>query len=126
MSGALVAILGTAGAPGIINGSLPNGTEDAGGGTDVATWQLQDDGDYAITNNDSALSGDWVTPSETSVAALYQVRVDPTSGSFTDGPGAIPSASTGTYLDCSTTRSWFCNSGSVTFDVSFREKASGL
>lgn len=106
VSGALCAIA-TSSAIGVINPAI------AGTGPSPASF---------IVNNDGTLyagAEDWVTPATVGIAALYQVKVDPTSGSFSGGDV------TGTWLDCSSTRQWDIASGTVVFTVSFREKASG-
>ncbi len=113
MSGFMQVMLATYGAPGVINGSLPNG-----GVSDPAdaTWQLSNDGSYSISG---ASAGNWVDPASSTVAAYYQVKVDATSGAFSSG-------GTGSWLDLSTSRAWTKTSvGSVTFTVTIREKASG-
>src|SRR3990167_2007421 len=117
MSGAhhlLRALIG--GAPGVINAALPNGSV---AGSATATWQLNNDGSLTVSGS----SGNWVTPATAGVAALYQVKVDVTLGSFSTG-------TTGSYLDLSTTRTWTIVSAgdpeSVTFTVTIREKATGI
>lgn len=108
--------LGLGGAPGVINGALPNGALAAA----TATWRLNNDGTYTI---DGQPAGNWVTPASATVAAFYQVKVDITLGAFSTG-------TTGSYVDLSSTRTWTMDSAgdpeSVTFDVTFREKAAGL
>jgi hypothetical protein len=101
----------TGGAPGVINGSLPNGTLET-----EATFFLQNTGAYEI----AGVAGSWVAPANSTVAAFYQVKVDVTSGGFASG-------TTGTWLDMSSSRTWTCQDGvavSATFTVTFREKAS--
>lgn len=61
--------------------------------------------------------GPWISPG--SAAAYYEVKVDPTSGTFSSG-------ATGTWLACTSNRSWFKSSGTVTFTISFREAATGV
>lgn len=129
MSGAVAAMLGAVrGAPGVVNGSLPNGTEDSDAPVQVATFQLKNDGTYSVANNDAPQTGNWVSPASAAVAAFYQVKVDVTGGAFTAGPGAVPSDSTGVWLDQSSTRAWYNNAvgTTVTFTVSFREKATAI
>lgn len=110
MSGALAALL-FSGVPGVFTSSLVGESE-----ASPALWSVLNDGTY--TSNTESL-GVWVTPATSAVAALYQVKVDATSGAFTTG-------TTGTWLDCSSNQSWTKILGSVTFTVSFREKASGI
>lgn len=79
--------------------------------------------DYTVKNDGSIESlgvgnGTWLSPANSAIAALYQVKVDATSGAFDSG-------TTGTWLDCSTSRSWLKSGGTVTFTISFREKATG-
>lgn len=120
MSGALLILL-TSGAPGVFAASLPNGSST---GATPAAWQLKNDGTYSIR---TGLTGSWVSPNSAIVAAYYQVKVDVNSGSFTAGDAGAPSDSTGVYLDMSSSRIWYRNSaGVVNFNVSFREKATGL
>ena len=116
MSGAtqiFMAMMG--GAPGVIMSASPDGV-----GTATATYQLKNDGTYAISPSET---GNWVTPASSTIAAYYQVKVDVTLNSFSTG-------TTATWLDLSTTRTWTLDSAgdleTVTFDVSFREKASGI
>lgn len=110
MSGIAMAAAVGSGFPGQINGSLPNG-----GATDTtASFGINSDGTTTISGQSSV---DWVTP--TTVAGQYQVRVDPTSGTFDSG-------TTGTWLDCSTSPSWtVLDPGglqveTVVFDIAFR------
>ena len=110
MSGVL-AVVGLSGAPGIINGAL-GGSEEAS----PAFFIIDNDGSYDQT---AGSLGAWVTPANATVAAHYQVKVDATSGTFSSG-------TTGTWLDCSSDNAWTKSGGSVTFTISFREKASGI
>ena len=113
MSGIMFAIVGASGAPGVINGSLPNESHALAAGI-----QLTNDGTYSYV---SGLSGNWVSPASTTVAAYYQVKSVITSGSLTTDPSA------GSYIDCSTTRTWAqTGSGGATLTLTFREKASGI
>jgi hypothetical protein len=115
MTGVLGALIGAGGVPGVINGSLPSGVSTLGA---TAGFTIQSNGTYNISTGQL---GNWVTPASGTIAALYQVKVDPTSGSFTGG------AATGTWLDCSTTRGWNLDpDNAVTFTISFREKATGI
>lgn len=112
MSGALAAMAG--GPPGIIQ-SLGAGA----GGVGSSSFGLENDGDLTINGVDGG--SDWVSPANAEVAALYQVKVDVTSGSFTSGD------STGSYLDLSASRSWTrTGTGTVNYNVTFREKATGI
>ena len=109
MSGILAAMI--SGAAGVINGALPNGSQVGG----TVTWQLNNDGTYTIAGNSDA---DWVTPSESAVAALYEVKVDVTAGAFASG-------TTGTWLPLDTTRTWTTDevtSTTCTFTVTIRER----
>jgi hypothetical protein len=117
MSGVLAAMLAAAGgAPGVIVSSLPNGSN---------TFSC----DYQFDNNGNGHTGDgaggalaftWVSPQTTTVAAMYDVKVDVTSGAWTSG-------TTGTWLNLGTTRGWVKSSvGTVIFTVSFRETATGI
>lgn len=116
MPGVLGVLLGTGGAPGVINDSLPVGAALAA----TATWRLNNDGTYTISGESDA---NWVTPANTTVAAFYQVKVDITLGAFSTG-------TTGSYVDLSSTQTWTMDSAgdpeSVTFDVTIREKATGI
>lgn len=115
MSGALAAMIGLSGAPGVINGALPDSTSSVGG----AGFELQNDGDCVASNGAGTGTVDWVTPSDTTTAAYYEAKVDATAGSFSSG-------TTGTWLALSSSRSWTINTGSVTFNVSIREAVTGL
>lgn len=116
MSGAAAAFMVYGGAPGVINGALPNGSN--AGSSD---WTLVNDGTYSTGDGaGGALTGNWVTPATAVVAAYYQVKVDVTAGAFSAG-------TTGSYLDLSSTRGWAKTvAGTVTFTVTIREKATGL
>jgi hypothetical protein len=109
MSGAGGAILAAMGLAGVINGSLPNGTS---GGT--TTWQLNSDGTFTVSGSGA---GNWVTPANATLAAEYEVKVDPTTGTFATG-------TTGTWLRLNANRTWTLDAGSVTFTVSFRERVT--
>jgi hypothetical protein len=118
MSGALFGAVG--GAPGVVASSLPNGGDPSGAG---AVWGLASDGNVQISNGDHTVdtTTDWVSPADSKIAAFYQVKVDPTSGSFTSG------SATGTYFDCSSNPSWSKSGGGVvTFTATIREKVTGL
>lgn len=111
MSGALVALLASARAAGVIQ-SIPDAS-----GAPSALWSLLNDGTYSVSGQSISY---WVTPASAPVAALYQVKTDVTAGSFDTDP------SSGAYLDLSTTRTWEKTSpGTVTFTVTIREKATG-
>jgi hypothetical protein len=111
MSGAVAALAGMAGVPGIIQGIA------SGAGASPQSATVGNTGGVSV----GATAGSWVLPANAGVAALYQVKVDVTGGSFTSGDA------TGSYLDCSSTRTWTrTGAGTVTFNVTFREKASGL
>lgn len=122
MSGILGILAGSSAVPGILNQSLPSGSA-----ADPATavFGLGNAGTYNIgTLGAEESTGDWVVPSETDIAALYQVKFDMTSGGLAAGSDA-----TATWLDLSTGRAWLINAasgGGVGFDISFREKATQL
>lgn len=109
MSGAIAAMLGAAGAPGVITTTISNGS-----GASPATFEIGSAGQYV---NGGGASADWVTPATSGNAAHYQVKVDPTAGAFDTG-------TTGTFLDCSSPRTYTKSAGVVTFTVTFREKAT--
>lgn len=109
MSGVLAAI-GGGPAPGTITTTITSGSD-----TSPATFEVGSSGNYV----NGAAVGDWVTPATSANAAFYQVKVDPTTGSFSSG-------TTGTFLDCSTPRTYTKSSGAVTFTVTFREKATQI
>lgn len=115
MSGILNVLASGGGAPGVINGALPDSTSSLGS----AAFEMQNDGDLVVSNGAGVSTVDWVTPSDTTTAAFYEVKVDATSGAFSSG-------TTGTWLALSTTRSWTIDTGSVTFNVSIREAATGI
>lgn len=111
MTGAVAATLGMGGAPGAFTATLSS----VSGASPC---------DYTVKNNGKIQSlgvdlEDWITPANATVAAYYEVKVDATSGAFSSG-------TTGTWLDCSSDRSWIKSAGVVTFTISFREKSSGL
>jgi hypothetical protein len=55
------------------------------------------------------------------IAAYYQVKTSVTAGTFDTDPSA------GSYLDLSSTRTWIKAAiGTVSFDVTIREKATGF
>lgn len=116
MSGALATLLGSSGAPGIINASLPNGSN--AGSSD---WTLANDGSGDTGDGaGGALFFNWVLPPSAVIAAFYQVKVDVTAGAFSVG-------TTGVFLDLSVTRGWTKTvPGTVTFTVTIREKATGV
>lgn len=83
----------------------------------TATLSLLNDGTYTASGD---AGGNWVTPAVAAVAALYQVKVDVTSGALTSG-------TTGSWLDLSITRSWACTTGEAAgVTLSIREKATGI
>lgn len=99
------------GAPGTLTGTLSSVS-----GVSPCDYTVKNDGNIESLG---ATVEAWVTPTNSTIAAFYEVKVDATSGTFDSG-------TTGTWLDCSTSRSWLKSSGTVTFTISFREKASGL
>ena len=116
MSGPVAAMTMGGGAPGIITSSLP-----AGSNTGSCDYQFDNNGNgHTGDGGGGALSLGWVTPQSTTVAAYYEVKVDVTAGSFTTG-------TTGSYLDLAVTRGWAKTvPGTVTFTVTFREKATAI
>jgi hypothetical protein len=110
MSGVLAAMVASSGATGVIQ-TIPNLSSSVGD----TELQLQSDGDL-VTTEDGVVDGsaDWVLPANTTVAALWEVKVDPTSGSL--------NGTTGTWLALSSTRSWSKTSGTgaCTYTISFR------
>lgn len=105
---------GMGGAPGVING-VASGSSSVG----AAGLDIENDGDYVVSNGAGTATGEWVAPSTTTVAAFYEVKIDPTSGTFDSG-------TTGSYLGLGTTRSWSKNSGTVTYNATWREIATGI
>lgn len=115
MSGALAAF--AAGAPGVIQ-AMVNAAA-TGGAT--GHWKLLNDGTYSVSSGGGTSTGNWVNPASSTVAAYYQVKTDVTSGAFTSDPSA------GSYIDLSSTRDWTkAPTGTVTFTVTIREKATGI
>jgi hypothetical protein len=112
MSGVLAAMVGSSGAIGVIQ-TIP----DVGSVSGDASIQLQNDGDIAmlIDGVTDSTTYDWVAPANTTVAAMWEVKVDATSGSFTSG-------TTGTWLALSSSRTWTkgTGTGEVVYTISFR------
>jgi hypothetical protein len=114
MSGVLAALGGGGRAAGSINQSAGWPSAASAGGASI---NVNNDGTFTGSGSGG---GNWVTPTNAAVAALYEIRVDATAGSFSTG-------TTGSWLDLGTTRSWSRNAGSdVTFTLSIREKGSGV
>lgn len=116
MSGAVGAVAAFGGAPGIIALTLLSGSN-----VGSCDWQLDNNGGgHTGDGAGGAAPMTWVSPSTTAVAAFYEVKVDVTSGAFTTG-------TTGSYLSLGTTRGWAKTVvGSVTFNATFREIATGI
>lgn len=113
MSGAVASMLGNAGASGVLASTLPSSSFAASN-----DWQLKNDGTFVSAG---ATGQNWVTPANASVAALYQAKTTVTAGAFSADPSA------GVYIDLSTSRNWQKSvAGSVTFNLSIREKATGI
>lgn len=108
MSGVLAAMSG--GALGLV--ALPASISSNDG-----TIDLENDGDWAAVG----ASGEWVTPSEASIAALYEARASGLSGDTGEASGTYD-----TWLDLATTRSWGVNAGGFlcTFTLEIRDKAT--
>jgi hypothetical protein len=109
MGGAVAAHM-SAGSPGAIQ-TIPS-LSSSTGDTEL---QLQNDGDLATTQDGVVdTSADWVLPATAAVAAQWEVKVDPTSGSM--------NGTTGSWLSLGTTRSWSKTSGTgtCTYTISFR------
>lgn len=106
VSGVLSALI-SLGAPGVLAAALSNSSSAVSSSATIGN-------DGIHTFSDGAGSENWVTPANTTVAAYYEVRVDVTAGSFTSG-------TTGTWLACSSNRSWTkLVVGSVSYDLSLR------
>lgn len=112
---ALFAAMG--GAPGLVNGALPDASAAAGAGI-----TFQNGGNYLYGD---LLGGHatttWVTPANTTVAAFYQLQVNINSGTMSSG-------TFDSWLDLSTGRSYAKNDapGTAVLRVRIRDKASGL
>jgi len=109
VSGALL-IAAVGGTPGLLAATLSNASNAIS-----TSAEIQNDGDHVFGDGaGGAATEDWVTPSTALVAANYEVRVDPTSGSFTTG-------TINTWLACTSSHTWtYAGVGTVTFDMSFR------
>lgn len=104
MTGAVAAICGQA-KGGVVISAGPGGTY-----SDVAvspadagvTITFTSGGDINIVrdNGPDPDIGDWMSPKLGEPAANYEIKVDPTSGTFSGG-------TTGVWLALSTSRSWF-------------------
>lgn len=101
-------------APGVIAGVVSGSSSSGAAGLDI-----ENDGDYVVSNGAGVANGEWVTPSNTIIAAFYEVKIDPTSGTFDSG-------TTGSYVSLDSTRAWSKDSGTVTFDATWREIATGI
>jgi hypothetical protein len=101
------------GVPGVLNPTIPGNS-----GVGNASWQLNSDGSYTITG---AAAGGWVSPQFAGIGAHWEVKVDPTSGTFSSGD------STGVWLSLSTNRAWNRTTPStVIFTASFREALTDI
>jgi hypothetical protein len=103
MTGA-VAALSVAAKAGVVISTGPGGTyeDQAFDPSDAScTLAFELDGDIQITRNFSGSSdiGDWMSPKLQDPASNYELRVDPTSGTFSSG-------TTGAWLLLSSTRSY--------------------
>lgn len=117
MSGILAALAAGTAPPGVFATSLPDLGNAAPQSVAVSNAGHWVGGDTVGGATDVA----WITPQSAFVAAFYQVKVDVTGGAFTTGDV------TGSYLDCATTRGWGrTTAGTVTFNVTFREKGTGI
>jgi hypothetical protein len=78
---------------------------------------LENDGDWTA----AGANGEWVTPSELGVAALYEARAFNLAGNTAQAVGTF-----NTFLDLATTRSWNVNAGGflITFTLEIRDKAT--
>ena len=96
------------------------------GGTSTVTVTANTNGTMTVVGNGSLIDGSvtpnpgWYSPTTTSVGAGYQIRITPTTGSFTSG-------SVNTWLTTSIARTWtvVANSSltnkSVTFTIEVRD-----
>lgn len=110
MSGVLNALLGIGGVAGIINQSLPSGTN-----TGSTSVQFSNAGVYTYDVG----TVNWVTPANSTIAAQYQLQVNVVAGGAT---GTMD-----TWLDLSTSRSYITATlGNNTLRVRIREKATGI
>lgn len=72
------------------------------GGTATITVTFATDGtlSYTLANGGTVTTGDWLTPANTTEAALYQVKFLETTGTISSG------SATGVFLTCGTQRQW--------------------
>lgn len=115
MSGVLTGMV--AGALGAVN--LPATIDDAINESGISQITLEGDGDWTTAGGGS--SGEWVTPSETAIAALYEARASSLAGDVGDAIGTFD-----TWLDLSGGAAWGVNGTNklVTFTLEIRDKAT--
>jgi hypothetical protein len=113
MSGAAHGLLAAcSSAPGAINAALPD-SSDVG----TAGITFQNDGDYLY---DSASQVDWVTPSDATTAAFYELQVNVNSGT-------IDSGTVDSWLALSTSRAYGKTAaGTAVLRIRIREVGSGI
>lgn len=82
------------------------------GATATALFRLANDGSIFENINGSGFAGlgDWVTPTNSVAAALFEARATVTSGTLTSGTA-------GSWLALSSTRDWSRNRTSVGTDI---------
>jgi hypothetical protein len=107
VSGTLSACV-SSGAAGVIQ-NVSNGVDAVG-----VTLVVGSDGTYSMTGT---AGGNWINPPSTTIAAQWEVKIDATAGAFTSG-------TTGTWLAASGSPGWIEDSGTVTFDISWRDAAT--
>ena len=110
MSGVLALLLGGGAVIGAVN--LP-----ASIASNDGAITLENDGDWTAVG----ANGEWVTPSELGVAALYEARAFNLAGDTAQALGTF-----NTFLDLATSRSWAVNAGGFlcTFTLEIRDKAT--
>ena len=97
-----------------INVAIPSG-----GGSFPGTYALNLNSN-ATYSMDGGGGGNWIEPPLTAYADDYEVKVDPTAGTFSSG-------TTGTWLAMTSNRTWNKSVvGTVTFTISWRLAASAV
>lgn len=79
--------------------------------------ELENDGDWTAVGD----GGEWVTPSEASLALRYECRASSLAGDTAQAVGTFD-----TWLDLATSRSWSVNAGGFlcTFTLEIRDKVT--
>lgn len=126
--GARPLAIGTVGGSGVfLTQFLSTNSAIGTGGSSTVTVTANTNGTLTVVGNGSIVDGDitpdpgWYSPTTTAIGSSYQIRITPTSGSFTTG-------TVNTWLTMSSARVWTVSTSgaqTVVFTIEIRDTSAG-